>query len=405
MGKRQKYLRVPYALTVFGNEEKAAVADVLKTPQIVAGKRAMEFEQKVSKLFGKKHGVLVNSGSSANLLAFEIAALPRGAEVITPILTFSTTVSPIIKCGLVPVFADVEQGTYTINIDQVEKLITKRTKALMIPSLLGIIPDYPRLRKIANKHKLILIEDSCDTLGATINGRPTGMYTDISTTSFYASHIITAAGEGGMICLNDKDEYDHARILAGWGRQSALNESEDIRIRYRSKIGNLPYDQKFIFSEIGYNMRTTDIAAAFGLTQLQKLRKFAQARRRNFEILTKLFRCFEQYFILPEQAKGVQTSWLAYPLTIKRDAPFTRMHLVSWLEEHNIQTRPIFTGNILRQPAFKNIKHGTMKGGYPVANDIMKNGFVIGCHHGLTSAHITAIRHVVEEFMRKHSVK
>ena len=403
MAKQSKFLRVPYALAVFGEEERRAVREVLKTPQIVAGKHAAAFEQKVAKLFGKKHGLLVNSGSSANLLAFEVANLPSGSEVITPVLTFSTTVTPIVKNNLVPVFVDVEPGMYTINIDQAEKMITKKTRALMIPSLLGNIPDYPRLQKIAKKHKLILIEDSCDTIGPTIGGKSTGVYTDFSTTSFYASHIITAAGEGGMILLNDKKDYEKARMLAGWGRQSALNESEDVRIRYQSTIGGKPYDAKFIFAHLGYNLRTTDISAAFGLAQLKKLKSFETIRRANFATLLKYFARYERYFELPHQAKNVKTSWLAFPLTVKGGAPFNRLDVVTYLEEHNIQTRPIFTGNILHQPAFKSIKHREMKGGYRVANHIMDSGFLIGCHHGIKKEHIEHVRRVVDTFMTRYA--
>ena len=398
---RVKHLRVPYALAVFGNEERKAVADVLKTPQIVAGKRAAEFENRVARLFGKKYGLFVNSGSSANLLAFEIADLPEGSEVITPVLTFSTTVAPILKAGLVPVFVDVEPESYLADIDQIERMITKKTKALMIPSLLGNIPDYARLRKIARRHKLLLIEDSCDTLGPTIDGKPTGVYTDISTTSFYASHIITAAGQGGMICLNDRKQFDTARMLSGWGRQSALNESEDIRVRYRSRVAGMPYDAKFIFANVGYNLRTTDIAAAFGLAQLKKLKQFEAARRKNFAALHKFFSEFEEYFVLPRQAPKVKTSWLCFPLTIKKGSPFTRLDIVTWLEEHNIQTRPVFTGNLLEQPGFRSIPRRVQRGGYPIADAIMARGFVIGCHHGLARTHIAHIEKTVREFIKQ----
>src|SRR3990167_412065 len=237
------YLSVPYGRTVHGEEEIAAVVNVLRTSTQM-GKHVREMEEKVAALFQKQYGVMVNSGSSANYLAIEIADLPEGSEVITPVLTFSTTVAPILKAGLVPVFVDVEPESYLADIDQIARMITKKTKALMIPSLLGNIPDYARLRKIARRHKLLLIEDSCDTLGPTIDGKPTGVYTDISTTSFYASHIITAAGQGGMICLNDRKQFDTARMLSGWGRQSALNESEDIRVRYRSRVAGMPYDAR-----------------------------------------------------------------------------------------------------------------------------------------------------------------
>jgi CDP-6-deoxy-D-xylo-4-hexulose-3-dehydrase len=399
MAKKNPYPRVPYAQAVFGNEERKAVNSVLKTPQIVAGAYAAKFESKVAKLFGKNHGLLVNSGSSANLLAFAIAHLPEGSEVITPALTFSTTVAPIVQNRLIPVFVDVEPGMYTVNVDQVERMITSKTRALMIPSLLGNIPDYVRLQKIAKKHKLLLIEDSCDTLGPTIDGKPTGLYTDISTTSFYASHIITAAGQGGMICVNTDEDYKEARVLSGWGRQSALNESEDIHIRYESRVEGKPYDSKFIFSQIGYNLRTTDIVAAFGLEQIKKLKTFEKARRSNFAALLKFFSKYEDYFVLPKQAKNVKTSWLAFPLTIMKDAPFTRLELVTWLEEHNIQTRPIFTGNILRQPAFKGIEHIEMPEGYPESDHIMDNGVLIGCHHGLTAKQLDHIRSTMVEFM------
>ncbi|HEY4520782.1 MAG TPA: aminotransferase class I/II-fold pyridoxal phosphate-dependent enzyme [Candidatus Paceibacterota bacterium] len=403
MAKQSKFLRVPYALAVFGNRERQAVQKVLKTPQIVAGKKAGEFERKIAALFGKKQGLFVNSGSSANLLAFEALGLRKGSEVITPALTFSTTVAPIIKCDLVPVFVDAMPGSYLANIDQVESMITKKTSALMIPSLLGNVPDLARLQKIAKKHKLVLIEDSCDTVGAKIAGKPTGAFTDVSTTSFYASHIITAAGEGGMLCVNDSVFYARARMLSGWGRRSALNESENIRIRYESSVGGMPYDAKFIFAEAGYNMRTTDIAAAFGLAQLTQLAKFARIRRQNFKKLLAFFRAYEMFFELPKQREDVETSWLAFPLTIKKGAPFSRLEIVAWLEEHNIQTRPVFTGNILRQPGFARIARKEHRGGFPVADHIMQNGFVIGCHHGLSQQHIDHVQKTIGAFMSKHT--
>ena len=398
---RKTKLRIPYAFAVFGDEERKAVSEALKTPQIVAGARAIEFEGKISRLFGKKFGLLVNSGSSANLLALEVLNLPVGSEVITPILTFSTTVAPIIQKRLIPVFVDVELGKYTLNIDQVEEMIGPKTRALMVPLLFGNVPDLSRLQNLAKKHDLFLIEDSCDTIGATINGKATGVYSDVSTTSFYASHIITAAGEGGMICLNNPEWHSRARILSGWGRQSALNESEDIRQRFRFKIDDMSYDAKFIFSAIGYNFRINDLAPAFGLAQLKKLRKFSSIRQKNFKELVKYFKHYEQFFILPKQLPAVQTNWLAFPLVVKNGAPFSRMEIVSYLEENNIQTRPIFTGNILRQPGFQKIKSVKRNGGYPNADFIMKNSFVIGCHHGLESRHLDYLRKVFSRFLDK----
>ena len=200
MKKNNKKPRVYYAKAVYGKAEIKAVNKVLENPlKIGPGECVKTFERKIAKLFGKNHGVMVNSGSSANMLAVDVLDLPKGSEVITPVLTFATTVAPLVQKSLVPVFVDIEEGTYVVNLDQVEKAITKKTKALMIPSLIGNVPDLDRLRSLAKKHKLYLIEDSADTLGATFAGRPTGEYTDISTTSFYASHVITAAGGGGIV--------------------------------------------------------------------------------------------------------------------------------------------------------------------------------------------------------------
>lgn len=396
-------LRVPYALAVFGDEERAAVADVLKTVQIVAGQKASEFERKVADLFGKKFGIFVNSGSSANLLALELLRLPAGSEVITPILTFATTLAPIVQKGLIPAFVDVGIGSYLLNIDQVEAMITPRTRAMLVPSLFGNIPDLPRLQAIAKKHNLYLIEDSCDTLGATIDGQPTGIWSDISTTSFYASHIVTAAGEGGMIMVNRPDWHDQLRMLSGWGRRSSLNETEDINHRLNSKIDGLTYDSKFIFEEVGYNFRTTDIAAAFGLVQLNKFKVFSGIRQQHFAELLKFFAPYTDFFALPEQAANVVTNWLAFPLTIKPNAPFSRADLVKYLENNNIQTRPAFTGNVLRQPGFRNIKRVENFAGYPNADYIMQNSFVVGCHHGLEQKHIDHLMQTFSEFLRAYS--
>src|SRR3989344_3251458 len=351
-------LRVPYGQAVHGKEEIKNVVKVLNENRTIAGADVREFESKVAKIFGKKFGIMVNSGSSANLLAIEILNLPAGSEVITPILTFSTTVMPLVKNNLVPVFADVRPGEYVIDVDQIEKLITKKTKALMIPLLLGNVPDLERLQKITKKHKLYLIEDSCDTLGATFKGKPSGTYSDISTTSFYGSHIITAGGNGGMVILNDNKWVDKAKVLRGWGRTSSLfGESEDLNKRFKIKLNGIPYDAKFIFDSIGYNFMPSEIGAAFGLAQLKKLPKFKKIREVNFQSLLKFFQKYEKFFILPMQDNRVRTQWLAFPLTIKQNASFTRLEIVTFLEKHNIQTRPIFTGNILKQPGFKDIKN------------------------------------------------
>ncbi len=397
-------MRIPYALAVYGKEEIKAVNDFLRDRRrFPSWTNTRKFETAIAKLFGKKYGLMVNSGSSANLLAFELLNLPKGSEVITPVLTFSTTVAPILQKGLVSVFADVKIGTYLIDEDKIEKLITKKTRALMIPSLIGNIPNLKRLRKIADKHKLYLIEDSCDTLGAKFDRRPTGKYTDISTTSFYGSHIITAAGGGGMICVNKPEWHKRGLVLRGWGGASALfSESEDLKKRFSVKINGKPYDGKFIFSEAGYNFQPIELQAVFGLAQLKRLKAFSAIRKRNFKTLFQFFKEYDKYFILPETTKGADTNWLAFPLTIKEEAPFSRFELVKYLENNNVQTRPIFTGNILRQPAFRFLAKKNSPKKFVSADIIMKSSFLIGCHNGLTPAYLSRLKKIFRIFLNKY---
>ena len=379
MTEESEIERVPYGLAVHDHEEENAVLEVIKSHKTIMGEKVKKFENEIATLFGKKFGIMVNSGSSANLLAFEMVDIPPGSEVITPILTFATTLSPIVKTGLIPVFVDVEPETYIVNIDEVEQAINSKTKAMMIPSLLGNVPDLRRLRKIADENNLIFIED-------------------LSTTSFYGSHIITAAGEGGMVCCNNKKWEEKCRMLRGWGRTSALNETEKIEDRFNIKLDDIPYDSKFIFEEMGYNFLPTEISAAFGLIQLKKLTKFREIRDRNFENLRSFF-ASNKFFKIPKQLPQVKTSWMNFPLTIVSDAPFSRMELVKHLETDGIQTRPVFTGNVLRQPAFKKINYKNIGKEYLVADDIMKNSFLIGCNNGLNEKHMEKIKQSVTSFL------
>lgn len=394
-------MRVPYALSVYGEEEINAVVNVLKEHRTILGKETITFEKEIAKLFGKNYGVMVNSGSSANLLAVEVLGLEKGSEVVTPILTFSTTVAPLIQKNLKPVFVDVEQGTYLIDTKLAVDAISKKTKALMIPSLLGNVPDYKKLGKTTSTENIALIEDSCDTLGAKIDGIPTGKFTDISTTSFYGSHIITAAGGGGAICVNDEDQFKKCKILRGWGRRSAIDEAEDIDKRFEIKLDGIQYDTKFVFEHIGYNMLPLEISAAFGNFQLRRLENFSRIRNINFYSLISFFSDYKEFFILPEQAKNIDTTWLAFPLTINENAPFERMEIVKFLEENGIQTRPIFTGNILKQPGFASIDRIEFGKDFPNANAIMRRGFVVGCNQGLTKEHIEYMKDVFSKFLDK----
>lgn len=396
-------IRIPYALSVYDDREINAVTRVLKEHRTNMGEETASFEKNVAKLFGKKYGVMVNSGSSANLLAIELLNLPPKSEIITPSLTFSTTIAPLLQKGLVPVFTDVLPGKYVIDVDQIEKLITPRTKALMIPLLIGNVPDMERLQAISKKYNLIFIEDSCDTVGAKFKGKPTGTFSDITTTSFFGSHVITAGGNGGMILVNTSRWRDKAKVLRGWGRSSSVfKESENIEKRFQQKIGDIEYDAKFIFEEIGYNFLPNEMGAAFGNEQLKKLPKFKKIREKNFRYLKEFFKQYENFFILPDEDKNVLTQWLAFPLTIKKDVSFSRIELVKFLEKVNIQTRPIFTGNILKQPGFKSISHADKKNKYPITDEVMKRGLLIGCHQGLKKEHLEMIEEVFKKFLKKY---
>ena len=391
-------MRVNYGQAVYGEDEIAAVVRVLRSSTQM-GKHVRDMERQVADLFAKRHGIMVNSGSSANYLAIEILGLPRGSEVITPALTFATTVAPIVRAGLIPAFVDNTPGTYVIDVDAIEAMITPRTRALMIPSLIGNLPDWDRIRAIADAHGLIVIEDSADTLGATLDGRSTGTRSHISTTSFYGSHVITAAGNGGMICVNEDTLARKALLLRSWGRTSSLHvESEMIENRFNVELDGLSYDTKFVFEELGFNVEPSEMGAAFGLIQLHKLSQNIAARERNFAAQLAFFSDYDEWFILPRQLPAARTGWLAFPLTVRDDAPFTRRDLQIFLEKRDIQTRPVFTGNILRQPAMAGVEYRAVKTGYPVADDVMRGGILLACHHGLTSEQIDYMHESFRDF-------
>lgn len=396
------YIHVPYGQTVHGEEEIEAVVHVLRTSTQM-GKHVRELEARIVQLYDKKYGMMVNSGSSALYLAADLLDYEEGSEIITPALTFSTTVAPQIKKGWIPAFVDVEEGTYNIDVNKVEEMITPKTKAMIIPNLIGNLPDWKVLREIADKHNLFLLEDSADTLGAEIDGASSGRFTDMSTTSFYGSHIINCAGNGGMICVNSEAFYDRGRLLRSWGRSSSLFvESEKIENRFNVELEGIPYDAKFVFSEPGYNLEGSEMGAAFGLVQLNKLGKNIDARTANYNELRAFFEQYEEHFILPKQLPNSRTGWLAIALTVRDTAPFIRRDLQIFLEKRNIQTRTVFTGNILRQPGFKNQPHKATPNGYAEADKVMKGGILLACHHGLVPEQIAHIKESVTEFMKSY---
>ncbi len=378
--------KIYYGKAVYDNKEINAVLSVLKNKSLtlIDGENVKKLERKVSKLFGKKYGLMVNSGSSANLLAISSYGFKKGSEIITPSLTFSTTIAPIYQLGLTPHFIGVEENKFIANISQIESCINKKTVAIMIPNLLGNIPEWKKIYKIAKKYRLKIIEDSADTIGYTFKNKNLGLCSDVTTNSFYASHIINGAGFGGIVCFNDYKLYQKAKLLRGWGRSSAtFNESENINKRFNIKVSGIDYDAKYIFSDLGYNFLPSEISAAFALEQLKKLKKNILIRRKNFKYLNDFFSKFPNLFKFPQENIGIKTPWLAYPLVVKKNSMFDRKKLQIFFEKNHIQTRTIFTGNILKQPIMKKRKFKKHRNAEAVANDVMKNGILLGCHHGL----------------------
>ncbi len=375
--------RILYAQAVYHQEEINAVVNSLKNGWLGPGKITQEFEVKVAKIFGKKYGLFVNSGSSANLIAIEIANLPPGSEVITQACTFPTTLNPIIHKGLIPVFVDSQLGTYNIDPDKIERAISKKTRAIFISHILGNVNDMEKIAKICKKNNFLFIEDSCDTIGSSFNGTPTGFYSDITTASFYAPHHITTAGAGGMIMTHSETLIKEAKVLRDWGRALPENDDKNINERFKFKVQEVDYDGKFTFTKIGYNFKPIEIQAAFGLVQLKKLSHFNKIRARNSRRLYEFFDGYPDHFILPEIHPKAEVYWLAFPLTIKTGSPINRKELLTYLEKHNIQIRLVFTGNILYHEAYKKIKF-RISGNLKNANLILEQSFLIGCHHAMT---------------------
>ena len=397
-------MKIYYGKAVYDKKEIQASLKVLKDKSLtlIDGPSVKSLETKIANSFGKKYGLMVNSGSSANLLALSSLNLNKGSEIITTTLTFSTTVAPIYQLGLIPHFIDVGKNTFVANLEQIEKAVNKKTKAIMIPNLLGNVPDWKKIFLLAKKYKLKIIEDSADTIGYKLNNKNLGKFSDITTNSMYASHIITGAGFGGMVCFNDKKLYEKAKLLRGWGRSSAVfNESEGIKKRFSVKVDGIPYDGKYIFHDIGYNFLPSEISAAFGLEQLKKLPRNIKKRVKNFENLKTFFSKYPDFFETPSQLNGLVTPWLAYPVIIRSTSRINRQRLQIFLEKKKIQTRTIFTGNILRQPIMKKRKFKKVKNSEINSNYVMKYGLLIGCHHGLSHSDIRYIKHHFSNYIKK----
>ena len=399
---KNKLKKISYGKNVYDNKEINAVIKTLKNSTQM-GKNVENFENKIKKLFAKKFGLMVNSGSSALILAFKIMNFAKGSEIITPCLNFGTAVSSIMLNNLKPIFVDCDIETLQIDLTKIEEKITKKTRALLIPNLIGNLPNWKKIRNIANKYKLIVIEDSADTLGATVNGIPSGKYSDISITSFYGSHIISCGGNGGMLLLNNKNLHDKAKVLRSWGRMSSLmSDSENINQRLGIKLKGFEYDKKFVFSEVGYNFEPSEIGASFGLVQLTKFKNFNQLRNRNFKLHYNFFKRMSEFFIVPKIENNVNTNFLAYPVILRDDIKYSRKEMQIYLEKNNIQTRPIFSGNILRHPAFNSLvsKKNNLNS-FKKSDYIMKYGLLIGCHQGLSIKDIAHTHKIILNFIKK----
>ncbi len=395
--------RVLYAGSVHDEAEIDAVVEVLRSGPTAfrIGRRVREFEEQVAALFGKASGIAVNSGSSALYLAVELLDLPKGSEVLTSVLTFSTDVAPLVRAGLVPVFVDVEPNTYNVDVDAMERLVGPDTRAVLVPNLVGNAPDWDRIRELADRHGLLVIEDSCDALGATLRGTPTGARSDLSVTSFAASHIITAAGNGGMVLLDDEALRDRGLLLRRWGRSSEVQfygsrKGDD---RFLAQVDGMEYDSLFVFEELGWNFEPSELGAAFGLEQLKKLPNNYRVRQRNFSRYSEFFRSHPDEFDPPEQLEGLDTAWLSFPFVVRPESGLVRADFQRELEARGIDTRMVWTGNVTRQPMMRGVEYRGDPEGYPNADRIMEHALLLPCNHFLSDEDVdfvcTAVADVV----------
>ncbi|MCJ7437847.1 MAG: aminotransferase class I/II-fold pyridoxal phosphate-dependent enzyme [Acidimicrobiia bacterium] len=400
--------RIEYSGSVHDEAEIDAVVEVLRggPTALRIGKNVRAFEQQVAELFGKQHGAMCNSGSSALYLAVELLGLAPGDEIITSAVTFSTDIAPMLRAGLVPVFVDVEPDTYNIDVAAIEGAIGPKTKAILAPNLIGNAPDWDTIREIADRHDLQVVEDSCDALGSMLRGAPTGTRSDITVTSFALSHIITAMGTGGMVLLDDEALLDRCLLLRRWGRRSEpqlFGSRRGVDRRFFSDVDGLEYDNLFIFDEAGWNFEPSEVSAAFGLVQLQKLPMNLARRKRNFERLSTYFAGHPDAIVLPRTLEGLDTGWHLFPILIRPESGIRRAELQQHMESNGVDTRMVWTGNVLRQPAFKGIKHRVAAGGLPNADRVMEQGLVLPSSHGLDDDDIDYVCETAEAFLSGRS--
>jgi CDP-6-deoxy-D-xylo-4-hexulose-3-dehydrase len=405
--------RIEYAGSVHDEREIEAVVAVLRggPTALRIGKNVKAMERRVAELFGKRRGIMCNSGSSALYLAIEVLGLAPGDEIVTSAVTFSTDVAPMMRAGIVPAFVDVTPDTFQIDVDAIEEMIGPRTKAILAPNLIGNAPDWDRIREIADRHELKVVEDSCDALGLTLRGTPTGTRADISLTSFALSHIITAAGTGGMVCFDDDAMADEALLLRRWGRRSEIQlfgSQKGVEKRFFSAIDggtgfeDIEYDNLFIFDALGWNFEPSELSAAFGLVQLDKLGDNLSRRQRNFELTSSHFARWPEHFTLPKLTEGIETGWHMFPVIINPEAGIRRSEFQQWMESQGVDTRMVWTGNAARQPAFKDKPYRQPAAGMPNADRVMKWGLVLPNNHSMGDDDCAYIGECVEEFLVTH---
>jgi CDP-6-deoxy-D-xylo-4-hexulose-3-dehydrase len=400
---------VHYAGRVFDADDLCTLVDASLDFFLTANRYAETFEARFAEYLGVSDALIVNSGSSANLVALTTLTSPMlgnrrlepGDEVITVAAAFPTTVAPILQNNLVPVFVDVNLRDYTANVDQLKDAVGPKTRAIMMAHTLGVPFDLDAVSDVARSRNLWLIEDNCDALGSRYRGRLTGTFGHLATTSFYPAHHITM-GEGGAVVTNDEQLARIARSFRDWGRDCycAGGESNTCGTRFSQQFGTLPhgFDHKYVYSHIGYNLKVTDMQAAIGCAQLRKLDTFIARRRENFDRLMSALTRYEDRLVLPKATAHSEPSWFGFAITVRENAGFTRAELIGFLETNHVETRTLFAGNLLRHPAFQNIPH---RAPYPLTNTdvVMNNTFFVGVYPGIDSARLDHIASAFERFM------
>lgn len=395
---------VRYGGALWDENEINRVNAQLSDPMgLMPGAQVAEFEARVAAYMGKQHGVMVNSGSSALMIAMRLANLPLGSEVITPALTFSSDVASIYHVGCTPVFLDVGLDDYQIRVDQIEDMVTETTRAILIPDLVGGICDWDQVREIADRHGLFVIHDSADTLGGKLRGRHTATRADISITSFSIHHIITALGNGGMVMFDDERFLDRALALRAWGRSSEKwmwgTKAKESDGRFLEDLDGVEYDGLFIFEENAYGFIPNECGAAFGLGQMDKIDALWRMREERFAWHTEALAKHPEVFILPTITPETETTWLCYPLQLRPERGWSRRKLQRQLEDSGIMSRVIFSGNITRHPMMRNQEYRVHPDGLGASDQIMEHGIMLPCHPTMTREDCEYLYQVLEDFI------